>query len=131
VTEGDRRRVERGDPDPPGEDLGPEGSGDRGPDRVRVGQRRLDEDVAAVGKPGQRVAEPERGNVVERDELDLLELRVEADRLVRDRQVVGRGEALLLGAVARIGLDLLAEQLATSLLVVTLPNPPMEWPLRL
>ena len=52
-----------------------------------------------------------------------------------DRQVVRRRQALLLGAVPRVRLDLEAEQLADercdSLLVVTEPKPPIEWPRRL
>ena len=112
VGRGEADRVERGDADPAGEDLGADGGRDRRPDRLGVGERRLDEDRPAVDQPGQRVAEGERGDVVERHELDLLELRVEADRRVGDGQVVGRRQALLLRAVARVGLDELVEQLA-------------------
>ena len=39
--------------------------------------------VAAVDEAGQRVAEAERGHVVERDEVDLIELGVDADRARR------------------------------------------------
>ena len=95
-------------------------------------QRRLDEHRAAVDQARQRVALAERRHVVERHELDVVELGVLADGLVGDGQVVGRRQALLLRAVARVRLDVQAEQLAdrvaTSLLVVTDPKPPIEWP---
>ena len=44
VRGGERGRVERGHPDPPGHDLGTDGRRDRRPDRLRAAQRRLDED---------------------------------------------------------------------------------------
>ena len=74
--------------------------------------RRLDEQRAPVHEPGQRVAHPECRDIVERDEIHVVELRVEPDRRVGDREVVGRRKALLLGAVLRIRLHVLAEQLA-------------------
>ena len=63
-------------------------------------------------KPGQRIAQAEGRHVVERHEIDPVELACVADRLVGDREVVGRRQPLLLGAVARIRLDVLVEQLA-------------------
>ena len=100
------------DADAPAQDLGPGMGRDRRPDRVRVGQRRLDEQAAAVDEPRQRVAEPEGRDVVERHHVDPVQLGVGADRPVGDGQVVGRRQAFLLGAVARVGLDALVEQLA-------------------
>ena len=58
-----------------------------------------------------RVAEPECGYVVDRDEIDAIELGVQADAFVGDRQVIRRRQTLLLGSVSGIGLDLLVEQL--------------------
>ena len=49
---------------------------------------------------------------MERDEVDLPQLAVSADRLVGDGQRVARREALLLRPVARVRLDVLAEDLA-------------------
>ena len=92
--------------------------------------------VAAVDEPGERRALAEGGDVVERHEVDPVELAVLADRLVGDGQVVGRRQALLLRAVARVGLDVEVEQLADerrqrACSSVTDPKPPIEWPRRL
>ena len=54
----------------------------------------------------------ERGDVVERHEVDPVELGMRADRRRPRRQVVGRRQALFLGAVARVCLDALVEELA-------------------
>ena len=85
---------------------------DRRPDRRRVRQRRLDEDRAAVGQAPERIALAERRHVVERHEVDVLELPVLADPLRGQGQVVGRRQALLLRAVARVRLDVQPEQVA-------------------
>ena len=83
----------------------------RRPDRGGIGERALDEDGAAVDQAGQG-ALVEAAHVVERHEVDGLQLGMEPDRLVGQGQEVGRRQALLLRAVARIGLHVLAEQLA-------------------
>ena len=105
MAAGEGQRVERRDADPPGDDLGPGRGRDRVPRSPSGRQRRLDEQRAAVDEPGERVAEPEGRHVVERHEVDPVELRVLADRLIGDGQVVRRRQALLLRAVARVGLD--------------------------
>ena len=97
---------------PPVEDRPARLDRDRRPDRRRIGQRRLDEDRAAVGQAAERIALAERRHVVERHEVDVLELPVLADPLRGQGQVVGRRQALLLRAVARIGLDVQPEQVA-------------------
>ena len=105
------RGIEGGDTDPSRQDLGAGGRGDGRPDRFRCGKRRLDEQVPAIDEPRKRVAQPEGGHIVEGHEVDPVELGVDADRRVGDGQEVGGREPLLLRSIARIRLDLLAEQL--------------------
>src|SRR3989304_8167263 len=79
VAAGDRGGVERRDPDPAGQDLGPARGWNGRPDRFGVRQGRLEEDVAAVRETGARGPPGERRNVVERDGFDLLGLGMGPD----------------------------------------------------
>ena len=82
--------------------------------QIAPASTRLDwtKDRAAVDQTVQRVAEGEGRDVVQRHEVDPVELPVRSDRHVRNRQVVAGRQALLLRTVARVRLDVLAEQLA-------------------
>ena len=85
---------------------------DVAPDVRRIGLRALDEHAALGRDAVERIAEVEGVHVVERNELDVVQLAVCADVRVGDSEVIGRGQALLLGAVLWIRLHVEVEQLA-------------------
>ena len=127
--------VEGPEVEPAGDHLGARGGRQRGPDRLGVGQRGLHEERRPVGQPAQRIALLEGVEPMQRHEVDGRQLGVLADRLIGDGQVVGRRQALLLGPVSRVGLDVAGRRARRprwrrALLVVTDPKPPMEWPRR-
>ena len=89
--------------------------------------------VAAVDEPGERVAEAEGGDVVERHELDLSRAR-RGGGSARRRWSGSRssaGPSSRSRSADRPGRSLSNSSptsVATSLLVVTDPKPPIEWP---
>ena len=82
------------------------------PHLVRVGVRRLHEDRPARHQALERQRAEDGRRVVDAQQLDVLQLRVHVDVRLGDGQVVGRRQALLLGAVLRVRLHVLAEHVA-------------------
>src|SRR5208283_1657646 len=82
------------------------------PDVRRVGVWRLEEDRAAGYQALERLSAEDGGRIVDADEIDMLQLAVDVDMRVGNGQVVGGRQALLLRAVLRIRLHVLAEDVA-------------------
>ena len=101
---GDGEGVEDEDADVPFADRGPCPGGEREPECLGT-EVALDHEDAPVGEAGQGVAVAEDVGVGGEHDIDVLELTVEPDRLVRQHGVEGRRLALLLGAVFRVRLD--------------------------
>src|SRR5205807_1764779 len=78
----------------------------------RVGVGRLHEDGTAGYQAAERAGAQDGGRIVDTQQIDMLQLAVHIDVRVGNRQVVGRRQALLLGAVLRIRLHVLAEDVA-------------------
>ena len=106
----DRERVEDVELDVPFEDRRARAGWQRAPERVG-GEVALDHEHAAVGESVERVAVTEHIRVGRQDDVDVFELAVQQDRVVREHGVERGRLALLLRAVLRVRLDLEPEQL--------------------
>ena len=71
----------------------------------------LNHERAAVGEAGQRVRVTEDVRIGRKDDVDVAQLAVEPDRLLREGRVERRRLALLFRAVLRVRLDVQIEQL--------------------
>ncbi len=72
---------------------------------LRITALVLYEHRAAANQSTQRIAEIKSIDVIERHEVDMLQLRVGADRLLGDGQKVSRRQTFFLRAVHRVCLD--------------------------
>ena len=106
----DRERVEHVELDVPLADRRARAGRQRAPERVRR-EVALDHEHAAVGEPVERIAVAEHVRVGREHDVDVLQLAVQQDRVVREHRVERRRLPLLLGAVLRVRLDLEPEQL--------------------
>ena len=72
----------------------------------------MHEHHAGIGQAGQRIFQVECVHVVQWDELDILELGVNANVILGDRQVISGGQALLFRSVLGVRLNIHAKDFA-------------------
>ena len=82
------------------------------PDLGGIGLRTLHENHSVIRKAGQRIFQVECVDVVEWNELDMLELGVNANVVLRDGQIIRGRQSLLFRTVFRIRLHVHAEYFA-------------------
>src|SRR6185436_9222237 len=78
----------------------------------RIGLLALDKHHAILRQACQRILEIERIDVVQRNELDMLQLRMKSNVIFGDREVIRGGKAFLFGSVLRISLNVHSEYFA-------------------